>query len=191
MSRRNPISTYHGTRARFSKFSARKISGRGSKAQHGWGIYLTNSDSVAASYARHDGSGGRTMNVVVDAEDEDFIDWDAPYAEQSSKIQRLLQRLAEKRDAPGRLLKSMFKDMEDGSTKPEGWDGRQFYSVLHDAFTDGGRSNDTGANKKVSLWLARGGIAGTKFPDHTDAQDGTAMNYCVFDVKKLRIEGEA
>lgn len=193
MKRRNPISTYHGTRARFSRFSPRKISGRGRQAQHGWGIYLTDSDAVARSYARFDGEGpgGRTVRVVVDAEDEDFLDWDAPYTAQSWKIQRALQRLAEKRDRAGRLLKSMFKDMEDGSTQPEGWEGRQFYSVLHDAFTDDGRSRDEGANKKVSLWLAKGGIVGAKFPDHTDAQDGNATNYVVFDLKKLKIEGEA
>ena len=32
--------------------------------------------------------------VRVDAEDEDFLDWEAPYTEQSSKVQRALQRLA-------------------------------------------------------------------------------------------------
>lgn len=193
MKRSNPISTYHGTRSRFAKFSQRKITGRGNKAQHGWGIYLTDSEAVARSYARFDGEGpgGRTVRVTVDAEDDDFLEWDAPYAAQSSKVQRALQRLATKASAPGRLLKSMFKDMEDGSTQPEGWEGRQFYSVLHDAFTDAGRSRDDGANKKVSLWLARGGIVGVKFPDHTDAQDGTATNYCVFDVKRMGIEGEA
>lgn len=115
---------------------------------------------------------------------------DLPYTEQPWKIQKALQRLAEKRDKPGRLLKSMFKDMEDGSTSPEGWRGEQFYSVLHDAFQDDRGVEVKDANKKVSLWLAKGGIVGIKFSDHTDDQEGNATNYVVFDLKKLRIEGE-
>ncbi len=189
MSRCNPFDAYHGTAARFAKFSPRKISGRGSKSQHGWGIYLTDSDVVAASYATSRG-GGRTVLVRVDAEDEDFLVWEAPYTEQPHKIQRALQRLTQKRDAPGRLLKSMFQDMEDGRTQSEGWLGRQFYSVLQDAYTGGSRRDDTDANKKVSLWLVKGGIVGAKFEDHTDGMDGTATNYVVFDPKKLRIERE-
>ena len=81
----------------------------------------------------------------------------------------------------------MFKDMENGDTAPEGWEGRQFYSVLHDAFTDS-RAHDSGiANKKVSRWLAKGGIVGAVFDDHTDGFDGAAKNYVVFDLSKLKI----
>lgn len=183
MSRRNPIRAHHGTAADFSEFDARKVVGRGSRAQYGWGVYLTNSEEVAAAYGRGAG-GARVLLVRVAAEDEEFIDWDEPYTAQPSYVQRALRRLAEKRDKPGRILAGLFKDQDEGQTGEEGWAGRQFYSIAQDAFP-----GDRDAAKRVSLWMAKGGIAGTKFRDKTAAMDGTAINYCVFDLSKLRIEG--
>jgi hypothetical protein len=189
---RNPFDAYHGTAARFSKFSPRKLSRGASRSQHGWGVYLTSDVEVARSYARSRGvPTQRTVQVHVDADADQFLIWDAPYDEQPGRVQRALQRLATKASAPGRLLKSMFKDMENGDTGPGGWHGRQFYSVLHDAFTDDGRRINDEANRQVSQWLAKGGIVGAVFADHTDAQDGTATNFVVFDLSKLRIDGEA
>lgn len=183
MSRRNPISTHHGTAADFTAFDARKVVGRGSRAQYGWGIYLTDSDEVAASYGREGGE-ARVVSVRVAAEDDEFIAWDEPYTAQSDHVQHALRRLAAKRDRPGRILADLFKDQDAGKTGEEGWAGRQFYSIAQDAFP-----GDRDAAKKVSLWMAKGDIAGTKFHDKTTGMSGDAINYCVFDLEKLRIEG--
>lgn len=180
---RNPVSTYHGTRARFRRFDPRKIVGSGSKGQYGWGVYLTDSDKVARVYAK-DGPSPAVLRVRVDAEKHDFLAWDKPFEQQPRPVQLALVRLSKRRSPEGRMLRSMLYDDPDRGRREPGY---EFIFAVQQAAS---RGVFMGGRREASEFFASGGIAGVSYRDKTTGQDGTATNYCVFDLSRLHVEGE-
>lgn len=88
---------FHGSPYDFDKFSLDHI-GKGEGAQaFGHGLYFAESEAVARSYQKNVSKqvwgvdhSGHLYEVSINAEQDDFIDWDKPLSQQSEKVRKAL-----------------------------------------------------------------------------------------------------
>lgn len=102
------VSAYHGSAARFDRFDSGRINtGEGAQA-FGHGLYFASHKGIAEFYkdrlsanARETGADtqGALYEVAIDAEEEQFLDWDKPLSEQSDYVRQRLKDFAEERAA--------------------------------------------------------------------------------------------
>jgi hypothetical protein len=117
--------------------------------------------------------GGRMYEVNIDANPDDFLDWDKPLSEQGPKVQAAAAAMKEKSYLARKALEN------PGAT------GRDVWEKSRNSFVTGaGVGND-----KASAEMLRGqGIPGIKYLDagSRGAGDGS-RNYVVFDDKLISI----
>lgn len=86
------LPAYHGTPHKVDKFSMSKIgTGEGAQA-YGWGLYFTETESVAEGYRRKlsKESEGNVYQVELLIQDDELLDWDLPLSSQSAKVQEAI-----------------------------------------------------------------------------------------------------
>ena len=84
------ITAYHGSPHDFDRFSMDKIgTGEGAQA-YGHGLYFAEKEGVAKSYknALANTSPGHMYEVRINADPEQFLDWDKPLSQQSEHVSR-------------------------------------------------------------------------------------------------------
>lgn len=138
-------------------------------------------------------SPGRLYEVEIDADPEDFLDWDKPLSEQSEKVRQKIEdmraRLQEKMASDAHVFHNPTPEEIDSYRAQadeiiNNMTGQELYRAL-DEF--GGRAwplNDP----KVSGKFSEAGIPGIKYLDQGSrtAGEGT-RNYVVFDDKLINI----
>ncbi len=144
--------TYHGSNNLFENFSDDRIGG-GFGTTYGHGHSLAELPSDAQTY------GSNVYKVRVNADQDKFIDWDKPLAEQSAFVRKALDGLAE----------------EDQT-------GGDFYRMLSPASIGGGEFSDEAASRALSDL----GIVGIKHI-HQNADKGAPNNFVVFRAQDLSI----
>lgn len=143
---------------------------------------LENGDSI-------DDVKGRLYEVEIDANPEDFLDWDAPMSAQPENLQEMA-RTADLSGLSGRM-RNKFLHWR-GEYDPPEIDGVQLVvpeptgNDLHSILTDYG--NDPARNAEMTRGLAGQGIPGIRYLDQGSrgAGDGT-RNYVVFDENLIKI----
>lgn len=135
-------------------------------------------DEVAKILRSHP---GRLYEVNINANPEDFLDWDRPLSEQPQKVREALGRFPVYAEAQARV--------PDGGIDLDALDGRAVLSQLE---------MGAGGREKLTPALREAGIPGIRYLDagSRGAGDGS-RNYVVFDenlieiVKKYGIAGAA
>lgn len=124
---------------------------------------------------------GRMYEVRINANPDDFLDWDAPLSEQPANVQDIARNM----DLSGlssRQRGKIQKWMDGTANELEIPTGNELHSMLTDFGTDGQR------NAALTQRLASDGIPGIKYLDQGSrgAGDGT-RNYVVFDDRLIEI----
>lgn len=187
------IMAFHGTPHKVDKFSLGKIgTGEGAQA-YGYGLYFTDTASIAQNYrdtlsrkisgqpieGEHAEiqpsdfsrtiTDGNLYTVELDANQEDFLDWDKPLSEQSEKVKR----------ASGKLTEAY--GLQFGSNPS----GRALIGVLDLEFQDRGSRNPS---ERASAELLESGIKGIRYLDGNSRSDGEgSYNYVIFDESLVKI----
>jgi len=99
------IEAWHGSPADFDKFSL-KFMGTGEGNQtFGRGLYFAQARQVAEEYRKNltskygfdEGKGGKLYQVKINADPNDFVNWDAPLENQPERVKEILSPYIEKR----------------------------------------------------------------------------------------------
>jgi hypothetical protein len=164
------------------------ISSSGEVAARDWenwtGKALTPEQKAAFDEA-YKRKGGRMYEVNINANPDDFLDWDKPLSEQPEVVQRLA-READLSNVPTRTRR-MIEAWRGEYTPPAGAIVPEpTGNVLHSALTDYG--TDPARNAAMTRSLAEQGIPGIKYLDagSRGAGDGS-RNYVVFDDSLIEI----
>lgn len=90
------IRAYHGSPHDFDKFSLDHIGKGEGNQSYGRGLYFADSEDVAKGYrdGLSKGSPGHMYEVNINAQPEQFLDWDAPLGQQSEFVKNALLPLA-------------------------------------------------------------------------------------------------
>lgn len=128
---------------------------------------------------------GSMYEVNINADPDDFLDWDRPITEQPEALQAIAREadLSNVPTRPRRIMEAWRGEYTppDGSVvdTPSG-------NLVHSVLTDYGK--DAGANKALSEQLAQAGIPGIKYLDQGSRGAGTgSRNYVVFDANLVDI----
>lgn len=178
---KKPIRAWHGSDKDFDKFSDDFI-GAGEGAQgYGYGHYLSESRRLANSYRNPKlipnppPNHGRLYEVDINAQPEDFIEWDAPLRDMPEQVQRLARTADLSHLNPGHRNRSVIERFTQGGEDP-GYPALGHH--LHNALTDYGANTE--ANRRLSQMLAGEGFAGFRYGQPRDALGGGGRNYVVF-----------
>ena len=200
------IKAFHGSPHDFDQFSLSKIgTGEGAQA-YGHGLYFADEEQVARGYRdalsarnlpvgmpfdmmerRMKANPGRMYEVNIDADPEDFLDWDAPLSQQSEKVRQKLPAYLQPQEGEsmGNSLRRIRIDEDpEESLRAAGIQGIKYLD-------EGSR----GPSLRIGLLkdrIAREKAQGLPF-DHwqqeLDALEKTqsTRNYVVFDDKLISI----
>jgi hypothetical protein len=220
------IKAFHGSPHDFDQFSLSKIgTGEGAQA-YGHGLYFADEEQVARGYRdalsarnlpvgmpfdmmerRMKANPGRMYEVNIDADPEDFLDWDAPLSQQSEKVRQTIGgllpagRSADDFQAGEYLYRHLTRhDPLTGKMTPQA----ELSSKLGEAgipgikYLDGNSRSFTpptikdGPNGAEVYWGNDPRPVGT-FPTRQEAEtvakqfDTRSRNYVVFDDTKISI----
>jgi len=125
--------------------------------------------------------GGFIYTVEIDAEHDDFIDWDKKLSEQGDGVKAALKKMAEELN-----FHSPFASKTEKT-------GREVYRWAVAAMADGdvNRASAFGADDQMaaSKYLFKMGIPGIRYLDARSRNGGTGTyNYVVFDPSLLKVE---
>lgn len=165
-------SAYHGSSANFDKFNTSEygLSGDGAMA-FGYGVYVSNSETIARSYA---GIQGERNLYTVEIPDGDYIIW--------NKTVSKLQKEKAKNELYENLIKEDYKGVEkEISTElnnvfSEDFDGKKLYGTI---------SSYIGSDKETSRFFKDIGYSGIQYPAGTPEN---AVNYVIFDDNDIKIK---
>lgn len=165
-------SAYHGSSANFDKFNTSEygLSGDGAMA-FGYGVYVSNSETIARSYA---GIQGERNLYTVEIPDGDYIIW--------NKTISKLQKEKVKNELYENLIKEDYKGVEkEISTElnnvfSEDFDGKKLYGTI---------SSYIGSDKETSRFFKDIGFSGIEYPAGTPEN---AVNYVIFDDNDIKIK---
>ena len=165
-------SAYHGSSANFDKFNTSEygLSGDGAMA-FGYGVYVSNSETIARSYA---GIQGERNLYTVEIPDGDYIIW--------NKTVSKLQKEKAKNELYENLIKEDYKGVEkEISTElnnvfSEEFDGKKLYGTI---------SSYIGSDKETSRFFKNIGYSGIQYPAGTPEN---AVNYVIFDDNDIKIK---
>ncbi len=163
---------YHGSSANFDNFNTSEygLSGDGAMA-FGYGVYVSNSETIARSYA---GIQGERNLYTVEIPDGDYIIW--------NKTVSKLQKEKVKNELYENLIKEDYKGVEkEISTElnnvfSEDFDGRNLYGTI---------SSYIGSDKETSKFFKDIGFSGIEYPAGTPKN---ADNYVIFDDNDIKIK---
>lgn len=175
----NPIlfqTAYHGSGANFDKFNTSEygMSGEGSMA-FGYGVYVSNSESIAKSYA---GRQGERNLYTVEIPDGNYINWEKTV----SKTQ--------KENVKNELYKKLIEEDYKGAEK-------EIFAELNTVFGDeldgkylyGNVSSYIGSDKETSKFFKDIGFSGIEYPAGTIFGNGqNAVNYVIFNDEDIKIK---
>lgn len=173
------VEAFHGSPHEFDAFSMEKI-GTGEGAQsYGHGLYFAENEQVADQYAamdtpgrwvttkpgiqeyREGTKGGNKYRVRINADKEQFLDWDKPLGEDIGHFENI------------------NKAVYPNQPAIPGMTGQQIYQVLH---------NITGSPARSSKLLAEAGIPGIKYLDQGSREKGEgSYNFVLFDDSLISI----
>ena len=163
---------YHGSGANFDKFntSEYEMSGEGSMA-FGYGVYVSNSESIAKSYA---GRQGERNLYKVEIPDRNYISWDKTVSK------------SQKENVKNELYKKLIEEDYKGAEK-------EIFTELNTAFGDeldgkylyGTVSSYIGSDKETSRFFKDIGFSGIQYPAGTPEN---AVNYVIFDDNDIKIK---
>ncbi len=135
---------------------------------------------LADSVTKAIGAVPRTYEVAIKADPEQFLDWDAPAANQPENVKQAIGKLWQEK---GGVLEGRehppFTAHSDAT-------GNSIYSAI--ATTFGGEGNDRALQQAGSEALKKAGVPGIKYLDQGSrgAGEGT-RNYVVFDDQLIEI----
>lgn len=127
---------------------------------------------------------GRMYEVNINADPDDFLDWDAPLSEQGDKINELVgSRLERFLDMPGPQIESVYDKFISGEMT-----GELAYKLMHPQSGVDQVDWSRGLADQASRQLRDAGIPGIKYLDQGSrgAGDGT-RNFVVFDDSIIEI----
>ncbi len=165
-------SAYHGSSANFDKFNTSEygLSGDGAMA-FGYGVYVSNSETIARSYA---GIQGERNLYTVEIPDGDYIIW--------NKTVSKLQKEKVKNELYENLIKEDYKGVEKqistelNNVFSEDFDGKKLYGTI---------SSYIGSDKETSRFFKDIGYSGIQYPAGTPEN---AVNYVIFDDNDIKIK---
>lgn len=167
---------YHGSGANFDKFntSEYEMSGEGSMA-FGYGVYVSNSESIAKSYA---GRQGERNLYKVEIPDGNYISWDKTVSK------------SQKENVKNELYKKLIEEDYKGAEK-------EIFTELNTAFGDeldgkylyGTVSSYIGSDKETSKFFKDIGFSGIEYPAGTVFGNGqNVVNYVIFNDEDIKIK---
>ena len=163
---------YHGSSANFDKFNTSEygLSGDGAMA-FGYGVYVSNSETIARSYA---GIQGERNLYTVEIPDGDYIIW--------NKTVSKLQKEKVKNELYENLIKEDYKGVEKqistelNNVFSEDFDGKKLYGTI---------SSYIGSDKETSKFFKDIGFSGIEY---TAGTPENAVNYVIFDDNDIKIK---
>lgn len=165
-------SAYHGSSANFEKFNTSEygMSGDGAMA-FGYGVYVSNSETIARSYA---GIQGERNLYAVEIPDGDYIVWDKKISNsQKEKVKNELYENLIKEDYKG-VEKQISAELDNVFS--EELDGKNLYGTV---------SSYIGSDKETSRFFKNIGYSGIQYPAGTPEN---AINYVIFDDNDITIK---
>jgi hypothetical protein len=179
----------HGTRDAIRQDLLDEISGGSNQAKQALQFLDTLPDDLFAKPS------GRMYEVNVNANPEDFLDWDKPLSEQPASVQQIA-RDADLTGVPTRLRRTMEAWRGEYTPPPGATVPEPTFSDLRNLLTEHG--GDANSNAALTEKLRAQGIPGIRYLDagSRGAGDGS-RNYVVFDenlisiVRKYGIAGAA
>lgn len=167
---------YHGSGANFDKFntSEYEMSGEGSMA-FGYGVYVSNSESIAKSYA---GRQGERNLYKVEIPNGNYISWDKTVSK------------SQKENVKNELYKKLIEEDYKGAEK-------EIFTELNTAFGDeldgkylyGTVSSYIGSDKETSKFFKDIGFSGIEYPAGTVFGNGqNVVNYVIFNDEDIKIK---
>lgn len=127
---------------------------------------------------------GSMYQVRINADPENFLDWDKPLSEQPATVQDIARSADLSHLGAGNRTRRQIEMWREGSlpnkeSEPTG-------NILHNALTDYGM--DTKGNAALTERLVRAGIPGIKYFDRGSRAAGEgSRNYVVFDDSMVEI----
>lgn len=165
-------SAYHGSSANFDKFNTSEygLSGDGAMA-FGYGVYVSNSETIARSYA---GIQGERNLYAVEIPDSGYIVWDKTVSKsQKEKVKSELYENLIKEDYKG-VEKQISTELDNVFS--EDFDGKNLYGTV---------SSYIGSDRETSIFFRNIGYAGIQYPAGSSEN---ASNYVIFDDNDIKIK---
>lgn len=167
---------YHGSGANFDKFNTSEygMSGEGAMV-FGYGVYVSNSESIAKSYA---GRQGERNLYTVEIPDGNYISWDKPVSKsQKENVKNELYKKLIEEDYKG-AEKEIFTELN--TAFGDGLDGKYLYGTV---------SSYIGSDKETSKFFKDIGFSGIEYPAGTVSGNGqNAVNYVIFNDEDIKIK---
>lgn len=163
---------YHGSGANFDKFNISEygMSGEGSMA-FGYGVYVSNSESIAKSYA---GRQGERNLYTVEIPDGNYISWEKTVSKtQKENVKNELYKKLIEEDYKG-AEKEIFTELN--AVFGDELDGKYLYGTI---------SSYIGSDKETSRFFKNIGYSGIQYPAGTPEN---AVNYVIFDDNDIKIK---
>lgn len=163
---------YHGSGANFDKFNISEygMSGEGSMA-FGYGVYVSNSESIAKSYA---GRQGERNLYTVEIPDGNYISWEKTVSKtQKENVKNELYKKLIEEDYKG-AEKEIFTELN--AVFGDELDGKYLYGTV---------SSYIGSDKETSKFFKDIGFSGIEYPAGTPEN---AVNYVIFDDNDIKIK---
>ena len=170
------ITAYHGSPHDFDRFDISKLgTGEGAQA-YGKGLYFAENEGVARNYRDALARGpaddpvkppGRMYEVRINADPDQFLDWDKPLSQQSEKVRQSAQQAL--------------------GYRPDVLRGDEFMRAVE---LERGGNSDTGKVDRSAATnaLREAGIPGIRYLDQGSRGVGEgSRNYVVFDDKMVEI----
>ena len=167
---------YHGSGANFNKFNISEygMSGEGSMA-FGYGVYVSNSESIAKSYA---GRQGERNLYTVEIPDGNYISWEKTVSKtQKENVKNELYKKLIEEDYKG-AEKEIFTELN--AVFGDELDGKYLYGTV---------SSYIGSDKETSKFFKDIGFSGIEYPAGTVFGNGqNAVNYVIFNDEDIKIK---
>ena len=167
---------YHGSGANFNKFNISEygMSGEGSMA-FGYGVYVSNSESIAKSYA---GRQGERNLYTVEIPDGNYISWEKTVSKtQKENVKNELYKKLIEEDYKG-AEKEIFTELN--AVFGDELDGKYLYGTV---------SSYIGSDKETSKFFKDIGFSGIEYPAGTfSGERQNAVNYVIFDDNDIKIK---
>lgn len=167
---------YHGSGANFDKFNTSEygLSGDGAMA-FGYGVYVSNSETIARSYA---GIQGERNLYTVEIPDGNYISWDKTVSKsQKENVKNELYKKLIEEDYKG-AEKEIFTELNTAFGNE--LDGKYLYGTV---------SSYIGSDKETSKFFKDIGFSGIEYPAGTfSGERQNAVNYVIFDDEDIKIK---
>lgn len=175
---------FHGSTRDFDTFDGAFVGTGDGALTFGWGIYLTKNPAIARLFVKR--GTGKLFEVEMPGEEE-LLDWDKSFAEQSALVKSALIKM----DYPKLRQSNIDNGFADFGANDHGYEhdkGEDIYGILCE-HVEGpvayDKVNFQAYKQRVSLLLLRGGIQGIRYLDVINYRGD--QNYVIFDPSRLRI----